>query len=120
MIFSSFNHVNCFLVFLFFGIILGFIDSLISIIFLKNYQKKFIIPIFDTVFYTLFLIIFVILLNIFNFGEFSLVLVLAYVLGFYWIKKQLKNLVAFLQTKWYNVINRIRAKRKNEKHVKKS
>ncbi len=120
MIFSSFNHVNCFLVFLFFGIILGFIDNIISIVFLKNYQKKFVIPIFDTVFYTFFSILFVILLNIFNFGEFSLVLVLAYVLGFYWIKKQLKNLVAFLQTKWYNVINRIRAKRKNEKHVKKS
>lgn len=120
MIFSSFNQVNCFLVFLFFGIILGLIDCIISVIFLKKYQKKFIIPIFDAVFYTFFSILFVFLLNIYNFGEFSIVLVLAYILGFYWIKKQLKNLVAFLSLKWYNVVNKIRVKRKNERRVKKS
>lgn len=120
MIFSSFNHVNCFLVFLFFGIILGFIDSLISIIFLKKYQKKFVIPIFDVIFYTIFTLLFVFLLNFYNFGEFSLTIVLAYILGFYWIKKELKNLVAFLQGKWYNVFSKIRIKRKNEKHIKKS
>lgn len=119
MIFSSFNHVNCFLVFLFFGIIIGFINLIFSILFLKKYQKKFLNCIFDVFFYTFLSIFFIFLINIFNFGEFSFALILAFLLGFIWIKKACKNLFAFLSKKWYNVFIKLKSNKKhNEKHKK--
>lgn len=119
MIFSTFNQVNCFLVFLFFGFVLGFLDCLFSVIFLKNYQKNFLKCVFDTIFYTFLSIIFIFLLNFYNFGEFSVALIFAYILGFYLIKKLMKKLVAFLINKWYNIFKKLKVK-KNEKRIKKN
>ncbi len=120
MIFSSFNHLDCFLVFLFFGIILGFLGSLLSLLFLKKYQKKFIIYIFDTVFFTFFAIFFVFLINIFNFGEFNIPLVITYLLGFLWIKKVCKKMFAILEDKWYNILSKLKISKTNGKKHKKS
>ena len=105
MIFSTLNQLNCFILFLFCGIIFGIIFSFFSILFLKKYQKIFQKIIFEGIFYTFFAIFYVFLINFYNFGEFSYVLILAYILGFLWIKKVLKNLVVKLQNKWYNCIN---------------
>ena len=116
MIFLTNNQLNCFLVFLFFGIICGIIYQLFCIIFLKKYQKNIIKSVFNGIFCTFFCIFYIFLINFFNFGKFPLALILAFLVGFFWIEKLLRNLVVFLQNKWYTCIKR----RKNEKSNNKS
>lgn len=105
MIFSTTNQLNCFLLFIFFGFIFGIFFQLFSILFLKKYQKIFQKIIFEGIFYTFFSIFYVFLINFFNFGKISYVLILGYLIGFLWCKKVSNNLVVFLQNKWYNVLN---------------
>lgn len=104
MIFSTLNQFNSFLIFIFAGLIFGFIFQFLNLLFLKNYQKFFLKIIFDTIFYSFFSIFLVFLLNIYNFGNFSLTLCLASIVGFVWFKKLFANLVALLETKWYNCL----------------
>lgn len=111
MIFSTLNQLNCFILFLFCGIILGIFYLIFSILFLKKYQKIFQKIIFEGIFCTFVSIFYVFLINFFNFGKISYVLIIGYILGFLWIKKVLQNLVVFLTNKWYNYINS-----KKEKH----
>lgn len=106
MIFSTTSQLNIFLIFVFYGIIAGFISSFISIIFLKNYQKKLIKSLFLVAFYSFFSIIFVFLINFFNFGKFSIVLLSAFILGFALTKSLFKKLVVILQNSWYNILIR--------------
>lgn len=99
--------MNCFLLFLFSGIILGLISQMFFTLTLKKYQKIYLKIIFDAIFYTFFSIIFCFLINFFNFGQYSFALILAYVLGYIWIKNIDKNLIVFLETKWYNITSKI-------------
>ena len=102
MIFSTLNQLNCFLLFIFFGLIFVFFYNFASILFLKKYQKIFQKIIFDSVFFSFFSIFYVFLINFYNFGIFSITLILGYLFGFLWLKNLSKNLVVFLQEKWYN------------------
>ena len=104
MIFSTLNQLNCFLLFIFFGLIFGFFYNLAGILFLKKYQKIFQKIIFDSVFFGFFSIFYVFLINFYNFGIFSITLILGYLIGFLWIKNLGKNLVVFLQEKWYTFL----------------
>lgn len=104
MIFQTQNQLNCFLIFIFCGIIIGLISQIYFLFFLINFQKKPTKIIFFTFFYSFFYIFYVFLLNIFNFGKFSLSLFFAYVIGFLWIKFILSKLVVILEKKWYNTI----------------
>lgn len=115
MIFATNNQLNCFILFIFFGLILGGIFQLLSIIFFKKYQKNWEKIVFESIFYTFFCIFFVILSNIFNFGLFSFALVLAYLIGFIWTNKLSAKLVGKIQNKWYNFL---KGKAKNEKERK--
>lgn len=107
MIFSTQPQLNCVLIFIFFGIITGLILSILSIIFLKSHQKKLLKLIFLTSFYAFFSVLFVFLLNFFNFGKFSIVLLLAYLCGFKAINFQLDKLVVIFEKSWYNKISKI-------------
>ena len=106
MIFSTLNQFNCFLLFLFFGIFLGFIYCIFSILLLKKYQKIFQKIIFEGIFYTFFSIFYVFLINFYNFGKISYVLIFAFLCGYCWAKKLLKDLVVFFENKWYNYIKK--------------
>jgi len=117
MIFYSFNQLNTFLIFLFFGLFLELFYNILEIVFLLNSQKKLKNIIINSVFYIIFALFFVILLNIFNFGLFSIVLTATYVLGFIWLKIVSKKLVVFYQEKWYNVLNK---RKTNAKKFKKN
>ena len=108
MIFSTLNQLNCFLLFIFCGIILGLINAIFSVIFLKKYQKIFQKIIFEGIFYTFFSIFYVFLINFYNFGKISYVLILGYVLGYLWIKKVLNNLVVLFCDLWYNHLKKKR------------
>ena len=112
MIFSTTQQLNCFLLFVFLGILLSIIFNIFFILFLKNKSKIIKKIILDSVFCTIFCIFFVIFLNLFNFGKFSLALVFAYLLGYFWFKYLVKKTVDKLANKWYNLI---KGKIKNEK-----
>ena len=120
MIFSTFNQVNCFLIFLFFGIIIGLISKLFFTLILKNYKKIFKKNVFYTIFYTFFSIIFVFLINFYNLGQFNYALIIAYLLGYFYFLFISKNLFAFLENKWYNKITKLKLfrKKKNESNEK--
>lgn len=118
MIFSTLNQLNCFILFLFCGIILGIFYLIFSILFLKKHQKIFQKIIFEGIFYTFFSIFYVFLINFFNFGKISYVLIIGYILGFLWIKKVLQNLVVFLTNKWYNYLNAKKGKHNGRKSRK--
>ena len=120
MIFITLNQLNCFLIFIFLGCIFGFIFNLFNILFLKKYQKNFLKIIFDGIFYTFFAIFYVIFLNLFNFGQFNIVLILAIILGFIWVNKMLKNLVAKIELKWYNVVTKFKRKPHAKGKIKQS
>ncbi len=117
MIFSTFNQLNCFLLFLFFGIIISFIFNLFSVLFLRKYLKIYKKIIFESIFYTIFAVFFVFLLNFYNLGKFSFVLLMAYILGFIWLKFVSSKLIAILENKWYNLLIKIKPKRRH--HAKK-
>ncbi len=106
MIFSTTNQLNCFFIFIFFGLIFGLFFQLFSILFLKKYQKIFQKIIFEGIFYTFFSFFYIFLINFFNFGKISYVLIFAILVGFLWCKKLTNNLVVFLQNKWYNVLTK--------------
>ena len=102
MIFSTQNQLNCFILFIFCGFIAGIIFNVFSFLFLKKYQKIFQKIIFDGIFYAFFSIFYVFLINFFNFGKISLVLIFGYVMGFIWAIKVLSKLVVFFSDKCYN------------------
>ena len=114
MIFNTTNQFNCFLIFLFFGIISCIFYKLFSILILKNYQKKFKIIIFDAIFYSFLSIFLLFLINYFNFGKLSFSILLAFILGFLLLNLITKNLVVFLENKWYTIFNKLFPK--GEKH----
>ena len=120
MIFSTFNQLNIFFIFLFFGIIFGLIANIFFSINLINFSKNIKKTIINSVFYIIFTIFFVNFLIYFNFGMFSIILLFSYIFGYIWIRKSSKKLFAFLENKWYNIINTIVRQNKNEHRSKKS
>lgn len=116
MIFQTQNQLNCFFIFIFFGIITGIIFNISNLIFLKNYQKKLIKLILNTVFYSFFYIFFVFFINFFNFGNFSISLLLAYILGFTLSKRLSFKLIVLLKKKWYTIIKLLIRNNKTKGH----
>lgn len=115
MIFQTQNQLNYFLIFIFFGFILGTIFNVYNLIFLKNYQKKLINLILGTVFYSFFCIFYVIFIIFFNFGNFSVTLFISYILGFIITKKRTFNLVVIFEKKWYTIIKLLFKKQQNKR-----
>ena len=108
MIFNTLSQLNSFFIFLFFGIIIGFISIVYFSITLKNHRKNLLNIIFDTIFYCFFSVFYVFLINFFNFGKFSLTLACVFILGFVWVKTVFKNLLVILENKCYNIFNKAR------------
>ena len=57
-------------------------------------------------FYSVFAIIFVFLLNFFNFGTFSYILLLSYLFGYHITFYHFKKLVVIFEKAWYNKITK--------------
>ena len=62
-----------------------------------------------------FSVFFVIFLNLFNYGIFSLTLLLFYILGFYWIVRATNKTVVIFENKWYNTIKNLKHSNKGKK-----
>ena len=120
MIFSTFNQLNIFLVFLFFGIIFGLIANIFFTLNTINFSKNIKKTIINSIFYVIFAIFFVNFLIYFNFGKFSIILLSGYIFGYSFSKKTTKNLFAFLENKWYNLIKTKLRQNKNEHRSKES
>ena len=106
MIFSTFNHLNIFLIFLFLGLIFGFIYLILNIIFLHCFSKNIIKNIINCIFYTFFTCFFNIFINIFNFGKINLTLITSCLVGYVWCLKVFKNLLVFYKNKCYTKNNK--------------
>lgn len=110
MIFSTQNQINCFIIFLFCGILIGLFFKLINLLFLIKFKKIFQKNIFFGVFYLFFCVFFIFLLIFFNFGKFSFTLLSSYLFGFWWTLKLVKKSFDVFENLWYNTINKIKTK----------
>ena len=105
MIFFTQHQLNTLLIFSFWGFIVGFFISLSTLIFLLNFQKKYIKLMFFCVFYSFFSIFFVFLINFYNLGMFSFSLLLSFILCAIWVKTLLNKTLVILEKKWYTKVN---------------
>ena len=120
MIFSTQSQLNCVLIFVFAGMLIGILANIIFAIFLKNYQKYAIKLTFSTIFYAFFSVFYIFILNIFNYGNFSIVLLLSYLAGFQFTNWQLKKLVVIFEKAWYNKLNKIYTNLKSKLNKRKT
>ena len=120
MIFQTQNQVNCILIFLFFGFLVEIIREIFFVLFFEKYQKKLIKIIINTIFYAFFNTFFIILLNFFNCGKFSITLYFSFVVGSFTLKYLTQNLVVILQAICYTKITNLlkHIKKKNQRNKK--
>lgn len=107
MIFNTISQLNLVFIFLFFGLICGFIATIYFAITLKNYNKNLIKIINNCIFYCFFSIFYVFLIIFFNFGKFSATLAFAYTAGFIWSTKLLKKLLVILEKRCYTIFKKL-------------
>ncbi len=124
MIFSSTQQIICVFIFLFFGIVFGIISQIFYLIFFQKFQKKLIKTAIITINYVFFVVFYGVLLNFLHLGEFSITLLLFFILGYFWIKKQSEKSVVFVEKLWYNIIKKFilstKGKKKNNEQHKKN
>ena len=107
MIFNTLSQLNLLIIFLFFGLICGFISIIYFAITLKNHNKNLINIILNCIFYAFLSVFYAFLINFFNFGIFSLTLVLTFSIGFVWSKKLLNKLLVILEKKCYTLYKKL-------------
>lgn len=103
MIFFSLNQTNCFFVFIFFGLLLGFIFYFFNLLFIKKFKKIYLKSIILCIFYSFYAIFFVFLKNFFNFGIFSFSILIAFLFGIFISKMFTQFLVEKIFIKCYNM-----------------
>lgn len=103
MIFFSANQLYSFCLVLLCGIICGIFNIILGVLLIKNHQNNIFNFIFKLIFGVIFSIFLIFSINIFYFGQFNLVIIGAFLLGFIWIKKTFSNLLDFLEIKFYYI-----------------
>ena len=103
MIFFSLNQVCSFCLVLLFGIICGVFNAILGVLLLKNHQNNIFNFIFKLIISFIFVLFLIFSLNKFYFGIFSIVIILGFCLGYIWITTTLKNLLDFLEIKFYYI-----------------
>lgn len=118
MLFESLKQSYIFFGTIYFGLLAGiFRDFTIFILNLLK-KNKIVSIILDLIFSIGFSFLFIICLNVVNFGEFRIYLLLSYILGFILERKTLGFLVDFIFEKIYNFIVKIIKKLSNLKFFK--
>ena len=115
MMFETLLQGEIFLCFLFFGAICGIVFSSKKMIDKAFKKSKLIVLITDIVFMFLFSIMFIYAKNIYNFGEFRLFLLMAYIIGIVWEQISLDFLVVKFLKMSYNFFVRLFCKLKKTK-----
>lgn len=108
MIFFTINQLYSFLLIFSFGVFGGLFCSILGVFLLKNHQNLFFnyfFKIFSTIIFGIFIIFSI---NLFYFGDFKPIPILAFTLGWVAINKILSNLLDFLELKSYHIYNKIK------------
>jgi len=103
MIFFSVNQLYSFCLVLFFGIICAVFNAFLGVILIKNHQNNIFNFIFKFILSLFFSIFLIFSINIYYFGQFNLIIVLAFILGYWWSTKTLQKLLDFLEIKFYYI-----------------
>lgn len=103
MIFFSVNQLYSFCLVLLCGIICGIFNTILGVVLIKNHQNNIFNFIFKLILSIIFSIFLVFSINIFYFGQFNVIIIGAFLLGFIWIKKTFSNLLDFLEIKFYHI-----------------
>ena len=103
MIFFSTNQLYSFCLVMLSGIIFSILYCFFSIILLKNHQNKLFNFIFKFILSLIFSIFLIFSINIFYFGEFNLIIISAFFVGFVWIIKTLDKMLDFFEIKFYHI-----------------
>ena len=106
MIFFSINQLYSFCLILFCGILGGLIYSIFCVFLIKNHQNKLISFIFNFLTSIFVGILLTFSVNIFYFGQFNLIIILSFFIGFIWSTKTLRFLLDFFETKVYYIYNK--------------
>lgn len=104
MLFETLKQSYIFLGTIYFGLLTGIIKNAINLIIKTFKNNKVITFILDLVFMLIFSIMFIFCINIVNFGEFRIYLLLGYICGFVLELKTLGFLVDFVLKKIYTFI----------------
>lgn len=107
MLFQTLLQGKLFLIFLFFGILVGFVFEIVYLF--QNIIKNKIITFFlDLIFGIIISYLFIFIVNMFNYGEFRIYLLLSYFLGFIIERKTVGDLLIkmlkFFCNKFKNLI----------------
>jgi len=107
MIFLSFTHLKSCYYMLIACLIFILIIQVLKTIFLFNKNPLLVKNVFTFIFTLIGGFIFIVFTNLFNFGEYNIVLIISYVLIFYFADKRLCKLVDFFSSKVYHIYNLI-------------
>jgi len=118
MLFETLKQSFLFLGSLYFGLILGIIKEIFLFLLKILKDNKNIRFIFDFLFLIISAILFIICLNLINYGEFRLFLLAIFILGYLIERKSIGYLLDFLFQKIYNLIVNFINKLKNTKLFK--
>ena len=103
MIFFATSQLYSFCLILMCGIFFGLFYGVFEIILVKKHQNNIIDFIFKFIFSLIFSIFLIYSINIFYFGDFNLIIISAFILGFVWCKKSTQNLLDFFEIKFYYI-----------------
>ena len=115
MLFETLLQGKIFLCCLYFGILCGIVLGIKNLVDLTFKKNKFVLIITDIAFLSISAILFVICINVFNFGEFRLFELLAFALGIVIEQKTINNLVEKFLILIYNFFTKILCKLKQTK-----
>ena len=103
MIFFSVNQLYSFCIVLSLGIICGVFNTFLGVILLKNHQNNifnFIFKLILSLFFSIFLIFSI---NMYYFGQFNPLIIVAFIFGYIWCTKTLHKMLDFLEIKFYHI-----------------
>ncbi len=103
MIFFSTNQLYSFCLVMLCGIIFGIFYTILGVILLKNHQNKIFNFIFKFILSLIFSVFLIFSINIFYFGQFNLIIICAFFVGFIWCNKTLNKLLDFFEIKFYHI-----------------
>lgn len=110
MLFESLKQSYVFLGCLYFGLLCGIVYDFFKFILNLFGRKRFFQIVGDILFSFVFVILFFVCLNVTNYGEFRIFVLISYILGFFVEQKTLGFLVDFIFQKLYNFLRKVFAK----------
>ena len=118
MLFETLKQSYVFFGALYFGLISWIVKEIFNFLLKIFKNNKVFVFIFDFLFLTISSILFIICLNVINYGEFRLFILLIFCLGYFIERKSIGYLLDFLFRKIYNLFNKLYFKFKNTKFFK--